>query len=253
MAAMLTVAASFCALLVEAQESTNAPHPATDKTKVGWVSSAPRRSTMNIVWSCVSVLLVCTYKCVHLNISSFEENQAGWHKAKFCRLEIPYWPEDPLIWKGVRKIKWLAIILVAPELGVAIAFDQFIAARKELKRAKYDFPEEEQILTLTHAFYATMGGFAVAGEVINKQSSGSIEHRRKSCEPRSQLPDASTIQPALLEKPRFRCGEITISERKVTDEEHDAGSVNTNPEDKSASACSDYKALRVLDLSTYGQ
>lgn len=45
---------------------------------VGWVPTPSGRGAVNIVWSCLSILLVCTYKCVRFNIPAFEEKEAGW-------------------------------------------------------------------------------------------------------------------------------------------------------------------------------
>lgn len=64
----------------------------------------------------------------------------------------------------------MCTLLIAPELGVGLAVDQFLAARKELKQAQDEFPEEESFLTLTHAFYSIMGGFAMTGEPASKLS-----------------------------------------------------------------------------------
>src|SRR6266536_2675425 len=114
----------------------------------------PGQSTMDIMWSRVSVLLVCTYKCVHLNISNFEENEAGW-----CRLcGISYWPEWPLLRKHLRKLKWMAIILITPELGVALAFDEYLKAKAAVRAARLESQSSDQVLTLTHDLYANMGG-----------------------------------------------------------------------------------------------
>jgi hypothetical protein len=41
---------------------------------------------------------------------------------------------------------WMLIILIAPELGVGLAINQFLAARKELRLAKDEFPEEGHVL-----------------------------------------------------------------------------------------------------------
>jgi hypothetical protein len=151
MAFFLVASAIFQLLTVEAAASSN--DTAQDE-RVGWVPSRPGRSTMQIIWSCVSVLIVCSYKCVHLNISSFEENRAGWHKIR----GIPYWPEWPLMRKSLRKIKWMAIILLAPEIGVVLAFDQYLDARRKLRWLQNVSPSLG--LTITHGFYDDMHGFA---------------------------------------------------------------------------------------------
>ncbi|KAH7350829.1 hypothetical protein BKA65DRAFT_499089 [Rhexocercosporidium sp. MPI-PUGE-AT-0058] len=143
---------------LNATGSNNSTATDTSKERIGWKSSPDGRSTMDIIWSCASVLLVCTYKCLHLNIPSFEEKSAGWRRTK--RWGFPYWPEWLMIKKHLRKVKWMAIILIAPEVGVGIACCQYMYAREEVREAKLEFPEEE--LTLTHGFYAVAGGFAVA-------------------------------------------------------------------------------------------
>ncbi|PMD53100.1 uncharacterized protein K444DRAFT_572716, partial [Hyaloscypha bicolor E] len=93
---------------------------------------------MNIVWSCVSILLVCTYKCLHFNIPSFEEKRAG------CYL---------------RKLGWMLGVALAPEVGVGLAVMEYFQACKDLEEVKGRWPDLE--IDLVHAFYARMGGFAV--------------------------------------------------------------------------------------------
>jgi len=155
MSVLLIIATAWTALLDSAQAQNTTTSNTTTNDRVAWVPPPKGRGTINIVWSCVSVLLVCTYKCVHLNISSFEENRAGWHK----RYGIPYWPEWPLLRKQLRKLKWMTIILIAPELGVAIASKQYFKARNDLQNID-GVPGD--VMELTHAFYANMGGFAIA-------------------------------------------------------------------------------------------
>ncbi|KAL2071624.1 hypothetical protein VTL71DRAFT_12859 [Oculimacula yallundae] len=159
MSILLTAIYFYLCLNVVAAQTHNATGNSTAadpaKDHIGWKSSPDGRSTMDIIWSCASVLLVCTYKCLHMNIPSFEEKQAGWHRKWY----ILFWPEWPMIKMKLRKIKWMAIILIAPEMGVMLAVYQFAAAREKLQKARRKFPDEK--LTLTHAFYALAGGFAI--------------------------------------------------------------------------------------------
>ncbi|KAI9644567.1 hypothetical protein NHQ30_006588 [Ciborinia camelliae] len=124
-------------------------------------TSQSGRSTANIIWSCISVLLICTYKCVHSDISSFEENEAGWYKINGI---VPYWPQWPLVRKFGRKIRWMIIIILAPELGVAVAAKQHINAKNDLWEVQRWILGTglEGKITLTHAFYARMNGFAAS-------------------------------------------------------------------------------------------
>ena len=157
--ALLTVALITLAS-AQHQNATNSSttkHASTDR--VGWVSTPPGRSTMNIVWSCVSILLVCTYKCLHFNIPSFEEKGAGWYTLVLKGWSIYYWPKWLLIRSYLRKLGWMLGVALAPEVGVGLAVMEYFQACKDLEEVKGRWPDLE--IDLVHAFYARMGGFAV--------------------------------------------------------------------------------------------
>ncbi|PNP76677.1 hypothetical protein FNYG_10096 [Fusarium nygamai] len=135
-------------------------------TMVGWVSPAPRRSTWSIIWSCLSIFIVCSWKCVHLNIPAHEEIQGEWHTIQLCGglPDVPFWPTAPLRRKWRRKVIWMMFIALAPEFGVALAAKQYMDARRDLKAFTKDLPNEvAQKYTMTHAFYAQMGGIVIYG------------------------------------------------------------------------------------------
>ncbi|KAN0092364.1 hypothetical protein V8E51_018211 [Hyaloscypha variabilis] len=150
---------------------------------VGWVSSGSGRSTSDILWSCFSILLVCTYKCIHFNVPSRKESEAGWFTWIWCR-------------KWLKKMGWMMLIVLAPEIGVTMALDQYLLAREdcheetsresqekrkvdesqvvedgkkdvETATAKVTTEEsevnvdegEKQEITNTHTFFANMSGF----------------------------------------------------------------------------------------------
>jgi hypothetical protein len=121
--ALLTVAliALASAQHQNATNSSTTKHAPTDR--VGWVSTPPGRSTMNIVWSCVSILLVCTYKCLHFNIPSFEEKRAGWYTLELKGWSIYYWPKWLLIRSYLRKLGWMLGVALAPEVGGRLGSD----------------------------------------------------------------------------------------------------------------------------------
>lgn len=141
--------------------------------RVGWVSSGSGRSTSDILWSCFSILLVCTWKCIHFNVPSIEESEARWHKWG----AVPYWPSKLLWWTWLKKIGWMILIVIAPEIGVAMAMDQYLLAREPqeeykarrnesaLPPAQGETAKEDGIdrvkISQTHAFFANMGGFTV--------------------------------------------------------------------------------------------
>lgn len=188
--------------------STNASSPLADGQASGHVSWMPpprERGTINIIWSCLTVLLICSYKCLHLNIPHEDELEAGWHKLWGT---VPCWPEWPALRRLLRKVKWMAIIIIAPEIGVGIAVNELEEALKDLRNAKNEAPdfdgwlsERDELrgksklensllprnnpsdsppsnnkLTLCHAFYARMGGFVYM--TVDKNESGGIRIRR---------------------------------------------------------------------------
>jgi hypothetical protein len=94
--------------------------------RVGWVSAPPGRSTSNILWSCFSILLICAWKSIHFNVPSDEERDAGWHK---LWKTLPYWPTKSLWRRWRKRLGCMLIVILAPEIGVAIAMDQYLSAR----------------------------------------------------------------------------------------------------------------------------
>jgi hypothetical protein len=63
---------------------------------------------------------------VLLEMCAFTYSEAGWQM-------LGGWlpcPSSLLLKRWVRKVKWMCIIALAPEIGVAMAADQFSKARK---------------------------------------------------------------------------------------------------------------------------
>ncbi|KAH6954231.1 hypothetical protein DER45DRAFT_646034 [Fusarium avenaceum] len=145
-----------------AQDNTTTNNNNGDKM-IGWVSPAPRRTTWSIIWSCMSIFVVCSWKCVHLNIPSHEEVKGEWHtlQVKFLP-DISVCPKAPLRRKWSRKVLWMCCIALAPEIGVSLAVQQHMKARKDLKNAnKKRSRELKQEYTMAHAFYVQMGGIVI--------------------------------------------------------------------------------------------
>jgi hypothetical protein len=163
---------------------TLAQNMTANDNRVGWVSSSSGRSTSDILWSCFSILLVCTYKCIHFNVPSQNESEAGLFKWYGV-----YLPEKLLWRKWLKKVAWIMFIVLMPELGVAMAVDQYLLARacrhnweqknqegrelevnlveegtKDVEMTKIEEKVDEgerQKITNTHALFANMGGFTL--------------------------------------------------------------------------------------------
>ncbi|KIK66301.1 hypothetical protein GYMLUDRAFT_139298, partial [Collybiopsis luxurians FD-317 M1] len=92
------------------------------------------RTRLQIIWSCVAVLVACTWASIHPNIPSPKDN----------------W------WKVLRrKIGLMLLCLLAPELLVMWAVRQWVEAWLLWNRYRH------RGWTVTHAMFALMGGFAL--------------------------------------------------------------------------------------------
>ena len=89
----------------------------TNEAKVGWVWGMGNRSTFDVLWTCLSVVLVCTYKVIHLNLSACREAEASWDQLLFWK-------------KWLRKLKWMGFMALSPELLLAMALQDFEWSRR---------------------------------------------------------------------------------------------------------------------------
>ncbi|KAK0441970.1 hypothetical protein EV421DRAFT_1952695 [Armillaria borealis] len=112
-----------------------------------------RRTLSNIVWSCLATVFACTWLAVHPNVPG----------RKIMDSAIPF---------AIERMKIMAIAILAPEVIVAWAAEQFIVARKArqcdgvgvgvvLRRRtrNQEVASPYRNLTMTHGFFLSMGGF----------------------------------------------------------------------------------------------
>jgi hypothetical protein len=92
---------------------------------VSFIPNPRTRGTVNILQSCLITTSLCVWTAVHLNLPAHNDSTFLW-------LSVQTW----------RKIKWLLIGLLAPEMLVYTAWYQ----RSEAKRFKEEY--NEQILDL---------------------------------------------------------------------------------------------------------
>ena len=120
------------AAVASATSSTNATSSGHEE---GWVSSPNGRGTIDILWTSLFTIFLCTWTSLHLNVPA--------HKEK-------YWQQCS------RKFRWMVQAIMAPEFVVAFATGQKVEAKRSIemwKRSGYDK------WTMRHGFYANMGGF----------------------------------------------------------------------------------------------
>ncbi|KAG1880119.1 hypothetical protein F4604DRAFT_1679230 [Suillus subluteus] len=96
-------------------------------------SCSNTRTLWDIIWSCAATLFACTWTAIHPNVPGMDEG-------KFTVLS--------------RRLGIMMIALIAPEVMITWATIQFISARGAAKAFNDAFG-----WTVTHGFFAWMGGF----------------------------------------------------------------------------------------------
>ena len=108
----------------------------------GFVQDPNGRGTLTILLSCLAVLFLNTWTVLHLNVP-------------------PY--KSP--WRNyMHKCKWWIIALICPD-GLAVSSaEQWRNARHSVKALQKTYPW----WTITHGFYAEMGGYRVVSDASDK-------------------------------------------------------------------------------------
>ncbi|KAK3986509.1 hypothetical protein QBC44DRAFT_383951 [Cladorrhinum sp. PSN332] len=115
-----------------------------------WVEEPKMRGTTSILWGCIVTLVACVYTALHLNIP-------GRTKTEFR--------------KFVGKLKWLGICMIAPEVVLYLALDQFLKARDISHMLRKCVPRQASGAGLTdpdyspfdttYGFFVCMGGLEI--------------------------------------------------------------------------------------------
>ncbi|KAF7590692.1 hypothetical protein BBP40_002527 [Aspergillus hancockii] len=151
---------------------TNDSHTNTtkaDQKLIGWISPDNHRSTSGIIWSCLAIFLVCTWKCMHLNIPS-EKERGTTEWVKLLGIPLPK-PSPELRRRWLKRVGWMFVLAIAPELGVMISVNQKHEAEELYDKHKH------MDWSVVHAYYANMGGFSIAipeeeGEIKTEGAEG---------------------------------------------------------------------------------
>ncbi|KAF1348927.1 hypothetical protein BDV97DRAFT_370149 [Delphinella strobiligena] len=121
----------------------------------GLVSSPNVRGTLNIVWSCLTVLILCTWSIQHPSLPLQVRDQTP----------------------SKRKIVYMIVAVLAPEYFVMIATSERLNAGRITKDFEELTEDTNVKWTLTHTF-ANMGGFQIKfGENLVTNTREEDEHR----------------------------------------------------------------------------
>ncbi|CAD0113521.1 unnamed protein product [Aureobasidium uvarum] len=135
---------------------TNCTLPTPDAS---FVESPNVRGTLDILWSCLSVLLLCTWSIQHLPIP----HQC---RPRSMRQQINKF----VVQLGV-KLRWMLVTLIAPELLCGVAAEEWLTACKAAKFVAERVKGDGVDWTSSHGFFAQMGGFKLRFRNLEAQES----------------------------------------------------------------------------------
>lgn len=115
-----------------------------------FVRNPPVRGTLDIVWSCLAVLLLSTWEILPLNVP----NQV--YRTKWKR------------WAGSfrKEMVWMVITLLAPELTFMETCQDLYAARRTYQKGKHWAREDGVQWTLTLAYFTTLRGLQLENKAM---------------------------------------------------------------------------------------
>jgi hypothetical protein len=164
---VLTAFHTVCVSSVSFQTNCTLP-----STPVNYSSSPNVRGTLEILWSSLFTLFICTWSVQHLNIPRQKTSRpVGVRQTLRAALE-PVW----------EKFKWMMITVLLPEFLIArAAYELTLAKQSVVEMSRIATKEGMEIeWTLTHAFYANMGGFVVQVNLPSKYRDETI-HKFTMC------------------------------------------------------------------------
>ncbi|KAI1418525.1 hypothetical protein F5Y13DRAFT_196350 [Hypoxylon sp. FL1857] len=177
-----------CAFLVFAghcQSSSFKPNYTIPAESVNYVAGPNTRSTLSIVWNCFSVIVLCTWNVLHLNVPSIYRSKGFWDNIRLVVLA------------STTKFKWMVVAILVPEylLGKALSerlsvtFTLFPPEKGDPDKDASDegAPDEDTPIgewEAVHYYLANMGYFVLdvqpeLGVVIETTTDAGQEQKNK--------------------------------------------------------------------------
>lgn len=130
-------------------ESSAAVNSTLLSSGAAFVSSPKTRGTLDILWPCVSILILCTWSVLHLNVPI--ESTPKTTSQAYGRRIFLFWI----------KFKWMLVNLAAPEwaVGQALSNNRSVSLLDD-QFEKYQ-SEDDVPWSRSHIYYANMGGFSI--------------------------------------------------------------------------------------------
>jgi hypothetical protein len=117
----------------------------------GWKPSPDGRGTIDILHNCLFTIFICCWSALHMNVPA---------------------DDDSFFTILMRRVKWMLVMLLVPELVGANAMSELGAATLLKRHLHTKWKEHPQLSkwTMTHCFFLTMGGISLqtkAGQRFN--------------------------------------------------------------------------------------
>ncbi|KAH8694102.1 hypothetical protein BGW36DRAFT_384373 [Talaromyces proteolyticus] len=143
---LLVPFSTFCHGWTTFDPQCTAPNESTN-----FVASAEVRGTMDIVWSCLSVLILCVWSIHHFCVPNFVKNESS---------SQGNWMKKALL-ANIKKLNWSLLAILAPEYIFAKALAEKLAAHYSYKQFQEHRQHGWSDWTITHAYFANMRGFVM--------------------------------------------------------------------------------------------
>lgn len=108
------------------------------------------RGTLDILFSCLAVVLLSTWSILHPNVPPPVSPINN--KQKFMRI----------VWRVWGKVKWMLFNIIAPEWPFAAALNDFVCAWRMQKDFEVYAKIDNVPWTRSHTHLANMGGFVIS-------------------------------------------------------------------------------------------
>ncbi|PNP56620.1 hypothetical protein THARTR1_03316 [Trichoderma harzianum] len=115
----------------------------------GFVNASNVRSTMDIVWSCIGIIILSTWSILNPNIPPDFRKQAKW---QLCLQKL---------YSVARKALWMIVMFVAPEALTSLYAHKMFSANHNHAFLEKLAAEQQVPWSRTHTLFADMGGFAI--------------------------------------------------------------------------------------------
>ncbi|KAK6504791.1 hypothetical protein TWF481_006730 [Arthrobotrys musiformis] len=112
-------------IIGHSQASVFTPDCAPPPPGTSFVTTPTVRSTMTIVWNCLSILFLCTWSIQHLNVPKYRKKPTTFAEKRWDDI-LDFLP----------KAKWMIITVLMPEYLVSKAFGEWIGVKDGLRAAR---------------------------------------------------------------------------------------------------------------------